>query len=493
MRERARGRAGRTWRACSATSSSSTGRRGRCARWTRRATGCGSSTRPTPAATASRCARRPRRTCRSPRSARDGGLLAAPVVRPTRRGRPGERFDVVVDFARYPVGTEVTLVNSLGEGSAADVMRFRVMRSARDDSAVPERLAEREVLVPGPTLRTFQFERGRWGPRTGWTINGTAFDPTTSIADIPLGEVERWRFVTDVHHPVHVHLDAFQVLRRGSGGPGPVGRGLEGHPRPAARRGGGGGGAVHRARGPVRAALPQPGARGHGHDGHDPHGLMQPFRAVVPSKGHAALPAGARPRLRARHTRHRTGGDAAPAGRGPARARRLVAGGGDGRDGGDRPVALRGALRHREGRGLVGGRQRGPVPRPRRRCAARMAWRVGGLRGERAGPRAARPRRRAGGPARARARGRGDRRRSRPSAVGPRAAGARPGRCAPREPHTGRRPHRALDPRRRRRRPPGVRRVRRGRHLDRLRRLHPHRRARGSRAPTARSWPPHAR
>ena len=24
-----------------------------------------------------------------------------------------------------------------------------------------------------------------------------------------------------MHHPVHVHLDAFQVLRRGAGGPGP--------------------------------------------------------------------------------------------------------------------------------------------------------------------------------------------------------------------------------------------------------------------------------
>jgi spore coat protein A len=32
--------------------------------------------------------------------------------------------------------------------------------------------------------------------------------------------VEVWRFVTDVHHPVHVHLDPFQVLRRGAGGPG---------------------------------------------------------------------------------------------------------------------------------------------------------------------------------------------------------------------------------------------------------------------------------
>jgi FtsP/CotA-like multicopper oxidase with cupredoxin domain len=29
-----------------------------------------------------------------------------------------------------------------------------------------------------------------------------------------------WRFVTDVHHPVHVHLDAFQVLRRNGRDPG---------------------------------------------------------------------------------------------------------------------------------------------------------------------------------------------------------------------------------------------------------------------------------
>ena len=38
----------------------------------------------------------------------------------TRRSRspPAERFDVVVDFGRYPVGTEVTLRNALGTGAA---------------------------------------------------------------------------------------------------------------------------------------------------------------------------------------------------------------------------------------------------------------------------------------------------------------------------------------------------------------------------------------
>jgi len=45
--------------------------------------------------------------------------------------------------------------------------------------------------------------------------------PDEPQARVPLGEVEVWRFVTDVHHPVHVHLDPFRVLRRGAGGPGP--------------------------------------------------------------------------------------------------------------------------------------------------------------------------------------------------------------------------------------------------------------------------------
>ena len=102
-------------------------------------------------------------------------------------------------------------------------MRFRVVRTDRDDSRVPDRLSAIESLVPvpGATERTFRFTRGAVGDHRGWTINGTSFDPSASLADIPLGEVEVWRFVTDVHHPVHVHLDPFQVLRRGSEGAGP--------------------------------------------------------------------------------------------------------------------------------------------------------------------------------------------------------------------------------------------------------------------------------
>ncbi|WP_369136811.1 multicopper oxidase family protein [Modestobacter versicolor] len=151
----------------------------------------------------------------------DLGLLAAPVGHRSLTLAPAERSDVLVDFSAVPVGTAVTMVNELGEGRTGEVMRFRVARRAVDDSRVPDRLAEVETLVPGRVRREFVFERGSVGRHSGWTVNGLPFDPDASQADVPLGQTETWRFRTDVHHPVHVHLDGFQVLRRGPGGPGP--------------------------------------------------------------------------------------------------------------------------------------------------------------------------------------------------------------------------------------------------------------------------------
>ena len=151
----------------------------------------------------------------------DGGLLAAPVGLPSVRIAPAERFDVVVDFSRYPVGTEVDLRNSLGDGGTAQVLRFRVARRARDDSRVPERLSEVEVLDPAAVRRVREFRFSRGGPgQPHWVLNGRPYDPARVDADPVLGQVERWRFRTDVHHPVHVHLDPFQVVRRGGHGPG---------------------------------------------------------------------------------------------------------------------------------------------------------------------------------------------------------------------------------------------------------------------------------
>lgn len=153
----------------------------------------------------------------------DGGLLAAPVRHRALTVAPAERFDVVVDFSRYPVGSEVTLVNLLGQGAVGQVMRFRVVRPARDDSRVPSRLSTVEPLDPAVATvrREWRFSRGQVHGHQGWTINGLPFDPSRVDARPRLGDVELWRFSSDLHHPVHVHLDPFQVISRGGHDPGP--------------------------------------------------------------------------------------------------------------------------------------------------------------------------------------------------------------------------------------------------------------------------------
>jgi FtsP/CotA-like multicopper oxidase with cupredoxin domain len=152
----------------------------------------------------------------------DGGLLERPVNQSSIDIAPGERFDVVVDFSAFRPGSEVTFVNGLGEDGTARVMRFRVSRRASDDSRIPDTLSRIERLDPAKAVRTrtWEFRRGTVGGHAGWTINGKAFDPSRMDARPRLGEIEIWRFATDLHHPVHVHLDPFQVIDRRGRGPG---------------------------------------------------------------------------------------------------------------------------------------------------------------------------------------------------------------------------------------------------------------------------------
>jgi FtsP/CotA-like multicopper oxidase with cupredoxin domain len=150
----------------------------------------------------------------------DGGLLAAPVRHTSIAIAPAERFDVVVDFSAYPVGTEVILRNRLGSGALDAVMKFVVTRRAADDSRIPDRLADIEPIdrAAARTHREFRFARGSLGPagarRQGWLINGQPFDPVRMDARPKLGDLEVWTLRSDLHHPVHVHLDPFQVLSR---------------------------------------------------------------------------------------------------------------------------------------------------------------------------------------------------------------------------------------------------------------------------------------
>ena len=151
----------------------------------------------------------------------DAGLLARPVELDTVTLAPAERAEVVIDFSRWKPGTEVRLVNTLAGGRMRHVMRFRVVRRARDESRLPVRFVDVEPLgrVRPAATRDFDFRLTESGGSQAWTINGKRFSVDRDLATPRLGTVERWRFTSDFHHPVHLHLAHFQVVARNGEAP----------------------------------------------------------------------------------------------------------------------------------------------------------------------------------------------------------------------------------------------------------------------------------
>jgi spore coat protein A len=161
----------------------------------------------------------------------DQGLLPGPVAHDGIDIAQAERFDVIVDFSAYPVGTEVTLVNEFGASGTAQVMRFVVAHVGKEDGRIPSKLADFRPLSRSDATveREFRFARGgaEMNGMTLWTVNGRPFDPDRVDADPELGSIELWRIrAQNVEHPFHIHLAPFQVLTSGGGGdPGPYNRG----------------------------------------------------------------------------------------------------------------------------------------------------------------------------------------------------------------------------------------------------------------------------
>lgn len=153
----------------------------------------------------------------------DHGLLPTPITHDHLVLASAERFDVLVDFRDLDVGSRVRLVNDLGEGQTRLVMRFDVTRAVTDERTVPDTLStsfERLREEDATRTRRMAFRSQAIGDQHGWVVNRQPFSPDTTHATIPLGTTEIWELSTDFHHPVHLHLAPFQVLGRGTGGPG---------------------------------------------------------------------------------------------------------------------------------------------------------------------------------------------------------------------------------------------------------------------------------
>jgi len=207
----------------------------------------------------------------------DGGLLAGPVSIPLQGLvlASAERADILIDFSDLPLGAELTLWNNAAapfNGGFADpstagtpdlegllpypeVLRFRVIdgrRGGRRPPAVlatdmkrpdrdqlkdcvmraialveqesgrqgqPSTLTMRELTEAAaadePVITLVEAGAAHQDQITRWRTVATRFEDRTNFFPM-LREPEIWRLInlTGDTHPIHVHVEAFQILAR---------------------------------------------------------------------------------------------------------------------------------------------------------------------------------------------------------------------------------------------------------------------------------------
>ncbi len=144
----------------------------------------------------------------------DQGLLSAPIDVPSVQLAPGERADVVIDFAGHG-GDKILLVSD-----SFTLMQFRVSRTpVSDPSALPAslrplpRIAESAAIL---TRRlTLDEQTNMVAESQGMLLNKTPWHMPITEKPV-LGTTEIWELVnlTDDVHPIHLHMVKFQILDR---------------------------------------------------------------------------------------------------------------------------------------------------------------------------------------------------------------------------------------------------------------------------------------
>jgi FtsP/CotA-like multicopper oxidase with cupredoxin domain len=161
----------------------------------------------------------------------DGNLLEFPIMNETSvHLAVAERGDIIIDFANYPIGAELYIVNYvdqdstrkpdgiLDDGQGIQVLKFIVNRdpSTPDNSRILNANTFLRALPPIDlskvvTRREFDFER-----RNGvWVVNGNIFNVFKSSAVVQKGTAEIWKLKNGGGgwaHPIHIHFEEGRIL-----------------------------------------------------------------------------------------------------------------------------------------------------------------------------------------------------------------------------------------------------------------------------------------
>lgn len=152
----------------------------------------------------------------------DSGLLPRTFDRSSIFMMSADRADVIVDFSQFNVGDTLRMMNNAlnaTEGATDEVMQFRIVPPAgADTSSLPEELVPLERYRPEDAVVTRKLQLTRSFDDEGvlrLTLDGKSWDdPVSEI--VRLGDLEIWEIAnrTGEPHPIHLHLEAFQLLSR---------------------------------------------------------------------------------------------------------------------------------------------------------------------------------------------------------------------------------------------------------------------------------------
>lgn len=155
----------------------------------------------------------------------DGGLLANPVSEKEILIGPGERLDVLVNFADAETGSEIFLMSKafeyggMAQGMQAfNILQFKVTTVETDGFSVPATLSAISRIVPSPGIKTRMFDISNVMEHHGYpmnngmpmkhNINGNRFDSNRIDERVAANTNEIWEFDNskgDEPHPMHLH------------------------------------------------------------------------------------------------------------------------------------------------------------------------------------------------------------------------------------------------------------------------------------------------
>jgi spore coat protein A len=168
----------------------------------------------------------------------DGGLMPHPQPCSHVKVSMAERYEIVIDFEKYPIGHQVVMQNTSPKNNidyetTGVVMAFEVVGEAHDQSnnEIPQDLNPNTNVMgleedDATVTRNIRFER-----KNGhWTVNGQTWEDVVNsgyeltFANPEPGATEIWELENPGggwFHPVHIHLIDFKVLDRNGKAPEP--------------------------------------------------------------------------------------------------------------------------------------------------------------------------------------------------------------------------------------------------------------------------------